>query len=66
MCVFPRDIGQTADRKGHMLPQREQWRIRPVFGALRRFFGPRRNAWDFLDNPVPRLKPWLDMPQQCR
>jgi hypothetical protein len=49
-----------------MLPQREQWRIRPVFGAWRRFFRPRRNTRDFLDNPIRRLKPWLDMPQQCR
>jgi hypothetical protein len=49
-----------------MLPQREQWRIRPVFGAWRRFFRPRCNTWDFLDNPIRRLKPRLDMPQQCR
>jgi len=36
--LFPRfGAGSAADPKGHMLPQREQWRIRPVSSTCRRF-----------------------------
>jgi len=29
-------------------------------------FRPALQRSDFLDKPLPRLKPLLDMPQQCR